>query len=268
MNDCQDLSELLKNGHSLAAMLAPSFPIIFNTETIVGQLKRAGFQKVVEVSLGAKHTNEAVINALKKDKMSRYITSPCPNIVRMIRTRFLEATKYLTTFIDSPMAATAREVVKNFPGIRPVFIGPCLVKKLEAAQDCPELNVLCVTYKDLQQLFTDLKITEEETDKKTSFDLIGDITRLYPVSGGLTQSSGARDILSEDDIEVISGSKNFENAIDRFLKSDHLRLLDILFCEGGCISGPGIDSSLTLEERRGKITDYWDKQKPISNRKI
>ena len=265
MNDIQNLPELLKSGQPLAAMLAPSFPIVFNPETITGQLKRAGFQKVVEVSLGAKHTNKMVINTLKKDETSRYITSPCPNIVRMIRTRFPEATKYLTTFIDSPMTATAREVADNFPNMRPVFIGPCLVKKLEAAEDCPELNILSVTYKDLQQLFTDLKITEKETDKNFSFDLTGDFTRLYPVSGGLTQSSGARDILSEDDIEVVSGGKNFENAIERFLKSDHLRLLDILFCEGGCISGPGIDSPLTLEERRKKITNYWNAQKPKSN---
>lgn len=265
MNDSQNLSELLKNGHPLVAMLAPSFPIIFNPETIVGQLRRAGFQKVIEVSMGAKHTNEMVINALKENETSRYITSPCPNIVRMIRTRFPQAVKYLTTFIDSPMAATAREVIENFPEIRPVFIGPCLVKRLEAAQDCPQFNILCVTYKDLQQLFTDLKISEEEADKNVPFDLTGDVTRLYPISGGLTQSSGAREILSEDDIEVISGSKNFEKAIGRFLKSDHLRLLDILFCEGGCISGPGIVSSLTLEERRKKITDYWNKQKLILN---
>lgn len=265
MNDNQNLSELLKSGQPLVAMLAPSFPIVFNPETIVGQLRRAGFQKVVEVSLGAKHTNKMLIKDLIKDETSRFITSPCPNIVRMIRTRFPEAIKYLTTSIDSPMAATAREVIKNFPGMRPVFIGPCLVKKLEAAEDCPELNIFCVTYRDLQQLFTDLKITEEIIDKNTSFDLTGDVTRLYPISGGLTQSSGARDILSEDDIEVVSGGKNFENAINRFLKSDHLRLLDILFCEGGCISGLGIDSSLTLEERRQKITDYWNKQKQTSN---
>lgn len=265
MNDEQNLLELLKTGKSLTAMLAPSFPIVFNPETIAGQLKRAGFQKVVEVSTGAKHTNKMLIKALIKDKTSRFITSPCPNIVRMIRTRFPEAVKYLTTSIDSPMAATAREVRENFPVTRPVFIGPCLVKKLEAAEDCPELNIFAVTFKDLQKLFIDLNISEKEADRNFPFDLTGDFTRLFPISGGLTQSSGARDILSEDDIEVVSGGKNFENAIIRFLNSDHIRLLDILFCEGGCINGPGIDSPLTLEERREKISDYWNKQKTTLN---
>ena len=66
MNDNQNLSELLKSGQPLVAMLAPSFPIVFNPETIVGQLRRAGFQKVVEVSLGAKHTNKMLIKDLTK----------------------------------------------------------------------------------------------------------------------------------------------------------------------------------------------------------
>ena len=259
MTEGQVLLELLTSHQPVAAMLAPSFPIVFNPETIVGQLKRAGFGEVVEVSVGAKRTNEMVISALKKDVNSRFITSPCPSIARMVRTKFPEAVKYLATAVDSPMVATAREVIRRFPDKRPVFIGPCLVKRLEADEDYPELNILCVTYKDIQQILADLKISEEESDKKVAFDLSGGVTRLYPISGGLVQSSGARDLLSDDDIEVVSGGKNAEEAIKRFINSDHLRLLDILFCDGGCVNGPGIDSPLTIEERRKKITDYWNK---------
>ena len=243
----------------MVAMLAPSFPIIFDPKVIAGQLKRAGFSEVVEVSAGAKRTNEMLLEALKKDKTARFITSPCPSIVRMIRTKYTSALEYLVTEVDSPMAATAREVIKNYGGKRPVFIGPCLVKRLEAYEDYPELNILCVTYKDLQQIFNDLNIGERESDKTVGFDMAGEETRLYPISGGLAQSSGVRELLSEDDIEVVSGGKNLESAITRFLESDHLRLLDILFCEGGCISGPGIVSPLTLDQRRQKITDYWNK---------
>ncbi len=258
MTEIQTLIELLKTRQSLIAMLAPSFPIVFNPKTIVGQLKRAGFQHIVEVSVGAMRTNKMIINALKTEESSRFITSPCPNIVRMIRARFPEAVKYLSLKADSPMVATARKVINQFPASRPVFIGPCLVKRLEATQDHPNLNILSVTYKDIQQIFTNLNIKEEITDEKITFDLAGGVTRLYPVSGGLTQSSGARDLLSEDDIEVVSGINNAQEAIKRFINSDHLRLLDILFCDGGCISGPGIDSSLSLEDRRKKIVDYWN----------
>jgi iron only hydrogenase large subunit-like protein len=258
MNESQTLLELLKNSRPVVAMLAPSFPVIFNPKTIAGQLKRAGFHQVVEISVGAIKTNDMTIEALNKNQESRFITSPCPNIVRMIKTIFPEAIKYLATEVDSPMVATARKVINQFPASRPVFIGPCLVKRLEATQDYPDLNILCVTFKDLQQIFNNLNIKEETTDENITFDLFGGMTRLYPVSGGLTQSSGARELLSEDDIEVVSGAQNAQEAIKRFINSDHLRLLDILFCEGGCISGPGINSSLSLEDRRKKIVDYWN----------
>lgn len=259
MEENKTLLELLKNGYPMVAMLAPSFPIVFDPKTIAGKLRRAGFQQVVEVSAGAKRTNEMVIEALKKDDQARFITAPCPNIVRMIRTRFPEALKYLATGADSPMVVTARKVIEKYPGKRPVFIGPCLVKRLEASEDYPELSILCVTYRDLQQILADLKIEEEAGDKDAVFGLEGEETRLYPISGGLAQSSGARDLLSDDDIEVVSGAKNAEEAIKRFLASDHIRLLDILFCEGGCINGPGIASTLTIEERRKRITDYWNR---------
>jgi iron only hydrogenase large subunit-like protein len=255
--DDQKPKDIIKSGQSLVAMLAPSFPIVFNPKTIVGQLKRAGFAEVVEVSMGAKKTNEEVLAKLNENVENRVITNPCPNIVRMIRSKFPEAINYLPISVDSPMAATAKLVKDKFPESRPVFIGPCLVKRLEAAEDRPELNILCVTFKDVQQLLIDLNIGEEIDDEKNTFSMVEENTRLYPVSGGLTQSSGARDLLSEDDIGVVSGAKNAMEAIQRFLDSDHIRLLDILFCEGGCINGPGIVSPLTMEQRRKKITDYW-----------
>jgi len=34
-------------------------------------------------------------------------------------------------------------------------------------------------------------------------------------------------------------------------------LLDILYCDGGCINGSGIESKLNTEERRDKIVSFW-----------
>lgn len=257
MNGYEELSEMLRDKKPLVAMLAPSFPIVFNPTKIVGQLKSIGFQQVVEVSVGAKTTNEMILAALLKDEKTRFIASPCPNIVRIVRTKFPEALPYLATAADSPMVATAKMVRENFPNKRPVFIGPCLVKQLEATEEHPELEILCVTYKDIQKIFEDLKTGDEVA--AADFDLAGSETRLYPISGGLAQSSKVRDLLSDDDVEVVSGGKNVDGAIRRFLDSDHIRLLDILFCDGGCINGPGIVSSLMIDERRRKITDYWNK---------
>ena len=259
MTDSELLWEILLSEQNVVAMVAPSFPIIFNPETIGGQLRQAGFAEVVEVASGARQTNEMLIKKLANNKTLRLITSPCPNIVRMIKTRFPEAAKYLSSDVDSPMIATAKKVRTTFPGKKPVFIGPCLVKRLEAAEEHPELEILCVTFKDIQQIFEKLHITEESVGKDIPFGLSDAKTRLYPISGGLTQSSEIRALLSDDEIEVVSGAKNDEEAIQRFINSDRIRLLDILFCDGGCINGPGIASQLNLEARRKKVTDYWNK---------
>ena len=96
-------------------------------------------------------------------------------------------------------------------------------------------------------------------DEHSEFDIKGAETRLYPISGGLSQSGKINEILSEDEYMVVSGWNNCVPALDNFENDKNIRLLDILFCEGGCIMGPGISSSLSIEERRKKIIDYWGK---------
>lgn len=58
---------------------------------------------------------------------------------------------------------------------------------------------------------------------------------------------------------VISGLGKCGEAIKRFAESDKIQLLDVLFCDGGCINGPGIESRLNLAERRKKVVDFWQK---------
>ncbi|MFZ5438011.1 MAG: [Fe-Fe] hydrogenase large subunit C-terminal domain-containing protein [Patescibacteria group bacterium] len=252
------LIDLLKKNQPLVAMLAPSFPIVYEFANIVGKLKRLGFSYVVEVTAGAMHTNAAAIELLKNNPQARVITSPCASFVRMIRTKYPHLEKYLGFAADSPMVATARIVKKKYPNHKPVFIGPCNAKKLEANEDYPELEILSVTYKQMQTVFDHFQLQDDPTDEQAKLDLEETHTRLYPISGGLAQSSAVKDLLADEEIEVVSGWQNCEQALKRFETSDRIRLLDILFCEGGCINGPGINSPLSLAERREKIVQFWE----------
>lgn len=255
MTDSDKLINLLKTKSRLVAMLAPSFPIMYDSSKIISQLKVLGFEKVVEVSVGAKETNRQLIEFIKSHPHARFITSPCASFVRFIKTKHREFLPYLTVDVDSPMVATAKIVKEKFPGFQPVFIGPCIVKKLEASQDHPELNIIVLTYKELDEVFKQLD-TNHHSLTTSAFDLSEPSTRMYPTDGGLTYSSGVRNILNEDEIRMISGWKNCEPVLMEFQNNPKIRLLDILFCEGGCINGPGIASSLALEERKKKILDY------------
>lgn len=257
MSDTDKLVQLLQSKQNLVAMLAPSFPIMYAYPEIISRLKKLGFEKVVEVSVGAKETNRQLVEFIKTHPQSRLITSPCASFVRFIKTKHREFLPYLAVEADSPMVATTKIVREKFPGFQPVFIGPCIVKKLEASEDHPELNILVLTYKELESVFGQfLPNNPSLLNNIDSFDLSESSTRRYPTDGGLTESSGVRNILGDDEIRVISGWKNCESALMEFQNNPKIRLLDILFCEGGCINGPGIASSLSIEERKKKIINY------------
>lgn len=258
--ESEELINLLESEKKMAAMLAPSFPVMFKAPEIVGMLRRLGFEKVVEVSRGAEETNKQLLALTKLHPNRRYITNPCPNIVRLIRTKYPHLVQYLSP-IDSPMAATAKLVQKKWgKKYEKVFIGPCLVKKLEAKEDRPKLNILAITYKDLQDVFKKKGIETKIIDKFARFDIIARDTRLYPISGGLSQSSGVINKFTDPEYDVISSPALAVKALDEFLQKPDLKILDILNCEGGCINGPGIESEDSLDRRRQKIINYWNKR--------
>ena len=251
------ITSLLQIKSPLAAMLAPSFPIMYSYPQIVGKLKRLGFTQVVEVTRGAHETNKMAVERLRQDPKARFLTAPCPSFVRLIRTKYPHLVKYLALAADSPMVATAKIARDKYPGSRPVFIGPCNVKKLEAGEDYPDLEIIAITFCQLDQLFKEFAISDEESDQDAQFDIEYKQTRLYPISGGLAQSSYVKDLLADDAVEVVSGWQECEQALKRFEENDQIRLVDALFCQGGCINGPGIDSRLSLVERRNRIISFW-----------
>jgi len=256
MNESTTLIDLLEKKGKLVAMIAPSFPIMFPYPAMITMLRKLGFSHVVEVAIGAKKTNEELVKLLKENPHARYITSPCPTIVRMIKKQMPQYAKYFPPNVDSPMAATAKIVREKYPGYRPVFIGPCIMKKYEANEDIPELEILVLTYRELSEVFSHFKISES-SDTNDHFDLSEPgMTKLYPIDGGLSHSSGLIHQLSKEEIYVTSGKENIITALETFDANKHIRLLDILYCPGGCIGGPGIESTLTTDERKHRILEY------------
>jgi len=256
--EAKELLSLLKEKRKLVAMLAPSFVIDFSYPEIIGMLKRLSFEYVVEVSAGAVETNKQLLALLKLHPDRRYITSPCPTVVKTIRNKYPDLIQFLAP-IDSPMSAIAKIVSKKYPGCKKVYIGPCFLKKMEAKEDYPELDILVLTYQDLKKIFEIKKISSKKSDKSQSFDINGADTRLYPISGGLAQSSGITKKFTDSEYDIISGPSLVEKVLNEFSNKIELKVIDILNCDGGCINGPGIASKISLDERRKKVTEYWEK---------
>lgn len=260
MNETARLIDLLNKKAKLVAMIAPSFPVVYEYPQIITRLKKLGFAYVVEVSLGAEKTNQQVLGLMQANPQKRFITSPCPSFVRMVRTKYPNLLNYLALSADSPMAATAKLLKEKFPDHSPVFIGPCVAKKLESSEDRPELNILVLTYKEIDEVFKNFNNDINPPAGSDKFDLEARDTRIYPMDGGLTLTSGANRILKDEEFRIVSGWKNVEQALVEFQNNPKIRFMDVLFCEGGCINGPGVVSNLSIIDRKKKIIDYFNRE--------
>jgi iron only hydrogenase large subunit-like protein len=68
-----------------------------------------------------------------------------------------------------------------------------------------------------------------------------------------------KDILNLEQVIVCDGPKCIEKAMFDFTNNSKYRFLDILFCEGGCLGGPGIVCNDNLETKKQRLFDYKEK---------
>lgn len=243
-------------------MLAPSFAAEFEYPEIVYRLRKLGFDQVVELTFGAKMVNIAYYELLKesieKEEKKTWIASPCPTLVNVIKAKFPELIPNLVPVV-SPMGAAALVCRKYYPDYKRVFVGPCVTKKLEAAELGTVDEVL--TFKELNELFKLKNIPEKITESKycVSFDkFYNDYTKVYPISGGLSSTLHYKNILKKKDILIMEGLTDIMNVLSEFKDGvyKHYKFLDVLTCEGGCISGPGMIGERSVKERTKKIIEY------------
>jgi len=242
----------LSNRRKMLVMLAPSFVVNFRYPGIVGQLKKLGFDKVVELTFGAKMVNKEYHQLLEKNKDSGelVISSVCPGIFETITNKYPEYAKNLAK-IDSPMIATAKICKKYFPEHKIVFIAPCNFKKIEANKRGYIDYV--IDYNELKNILDKSKAKSE----KASFDkFYNDYTKIYPLSGGLSRTAHLKQVLKKGEEKVIDGILNVEKFLDNPDKK--VRFLDVTYCEGGCIGGPCTPKNLTLTEKRKLVIKYLE----------
>lgn len=246
------------------AMLAPSFVVDFSYPEIISKLKKLGFDKVVELTFGAKMINRDYHKILKKTK-KLVISSVCPGIVETIKNKFPQYKKNLI-LVDSPMIATAKICRRIYPRHKVVFFSPCNFKKIEAEKSGYVDYVL--NYQELQSLLNNhknLKIGEIFFDK-----FYNDYTKIYPLSGGLSKTAHLRNVLGERETKIIDGIADVENFLEN--PSPEIRFLDVTFCKGGCVGGPNIVSKEPLSNRKKKVLDYMklaDKERiPLENKGV
>jgi iron only hydrogenase large subunit-like protein len=253
-NSQKKVLSILKKKEKVCLMVAPSFVVDFEYKSFVPLMKALGFDKVSELTFGAKIVNEHYHKYIKENKSKKgcekFISSVCPLSVELVKNRCPELKKFLLPF-DSPMVATAKILRKEYPKHKIVFLSPCSAKKVEAANS--GLIDAALTFKEMKGI-----LVKEKPGSKTSFSHLfdrfyNDYTKVYPLSGGLSKTLHSKDILKKEEIVSCDGCTDL---LKLFSKHSDKIFYDILFCDGGCIGGNGVASSLSISARRRKVLDY------------
>lgn len=240
------LLDMRKKEGPFAALIAPAATDQFpgTLEQLFTAVSKLGFDVVTEVALGAEVTTEreaAEFQEKMKSGQRIMTTSCCPAYVELVR-------RHIPDFLDkvsttpSPMLHTARLVREKHPGIKTVFIGPCIAKRHEAART-GEIDYV-LTFEELGAMLAGRKIDLISQEKWELARPASATARNYSKSCGVTNA-----VLSELMKEAPGFKLNskFINGIDK--KSLTLlklyaagklpaNFLEVMACDGGCVNGP------------------------------
>ena len=255
-----EVETLLKSGERVAACIAPSFPVEFQDEmdfrVLVGMLRKLGFARVVEVGFGADLVAERYRQLLCEQPRSQFIATTCPAIVNYVERYQPELVRYLSPIV-SPMVAISRALKVMEPGIKVVFVGPCVAKKTEAAN--PDIEGgpdVAITFRELRYLFLRWSVKPERVVPSDFDPPHPGLGGLFPVTRGLLQAANIPEDLLANEVVATDGLKGFTSVLDEFANGTmEARLLELLSCNG-CIAGPGLSSEETLFKRRARVSHY------------
>lgn len=259
-NDIDRAARLLNDADTVCVSIAPSFATAFDTwarDRLPSALRQLGFAYVGETALGATDVAHATAQHAVAAPDSHHVCSACPAAVYFIE-------QYATDFADrlvpvvSPMIAHARRLKQRFgPDTRVVFVGPCIAKKAEAQR--PELADavdVVLTFDELQTWIdrspVDLKHCEESTFDESP----GPDARFFPVPGGLARTAQLETNQFDRRIRAASGFEEFDAALNQLRTSNRPTMLEPLFCEQGCVHGPGMPKPGNRFEQRDRLIEF------------
>ncbi len=256
--------QLLEEPSPVIALLSSSLPAAFpdiRPKQVVSALKKLGFSEVMEAAFGAELVCREYAKILAENPGRPILSSTCPAMVSFIEKFYPELIGNLAPVV-SPVIAMGRIIKWQYnPEARVVFIGPCIAKKAETADEMVGgLIDAVLTFPELGEMLGAKGIDPASEEDAELSGPVPSMGRLWPVPGGLLKIAGiSTDILSTD-IVVAEGIDPAISCLREFVEGRaSTKFLDIFFCQG-CIDGPAIDNDLSLFERRRVIADYALKQ--------
>ena len=248
-DDLAAARQLLAQKKSVYVSLAPSFVTDFpnvKPAQMIGALKQLGFAGVSETALGAQQVSAQAAALLKKNPARVLASSACPTVVAFLQRHRANGAELLTGLL-SPLLTHCKMLRQHFGAdIGIVFIGPCIAKKLEAAQH-PELLDVALTFEDLRRWLEQEKIAPENLPAPAENRFVPERAAegaWYPVDGGMIAGMKSACAVNDCSLMAFSGLGAIKKALDGVeeMKPDNGLFLELLACEGGCVNGPKVRS--------------------------
>ncbi len=253
-----DFEKALNSGLAIA-IVAPSFAASWHSNygKVPSALRKLGFIKVIEAAFGADLISPLYAKELETSEVKPIISSSCPAVCNYIQKYRPELVPNLAKIV-SPMGAAARYIRSLYGDtIHIAFIGPCTAKKSEILNGGLNGIINSVfTFKEIKNIISDAGINIDEVEEGPFDEPHAYMGKTYPLAGGLLKTAELSGDILEKEIIVVEGKSKTLMMLDEIAHNQiNAKFVDVLFCEG-CISGPGIDSSLNYYSRREKIIEY------------
>lgn len=233
-SDMEKVKLMLQTGvvyASVAPSFAASYPGV-GIDALEAALKKLGFAGAEETAIGATIVKKEYERILDEDKPNILVSSCCSSINLMLRKYYPEALFTLAPVI-TPMQAHCRDIKRRHPDAKTVFLGPCISKKSEAAEDGAVDAVLMFDEFNRWLREEGIELAGQEDSRK------GGRARLFPTAGGIVETMDRNPGYT---YFAVDGVKKCMDVLDE-IKAGRLHhcFIEMSACEGSCADGPILD---------------------------
>lgn len=263
-----DVLRSIREGNQVIAIVAPAVLSQFDAtkEQVYGAFKALGFTDVIEVAQGAMKTVENEGHELleKLEEGQAFMTtSCCPSYIELVNKHIPALKPYVST-TGSPMYYTARIAKEKYPDAKIVFVGPCLAKRSEARRDDHVDYVM--TFEEIASVFDGYGIEIKESNPYSMGFTAVKEAHGFAAAGGVAGAVKAYLKLAPEQlaeinaVEVTNLDKKNISMLSAYARTGKApgRFIEVMACEGGCITGPG--SSTTNRESKVRFSKSLSKE--------
>lgn len=233
-SDMEKVRIMLQTG-TVYASIAPSFAASYpgvGIDALEEALKKLGFAGAEETAVGATIVKKEYERILDEEKPNILVSSCCSSINLMLR-KYYPETLFTLAPVITPMQAHCRDIKRRHPEAKTVFIGPCISKKSEAAEEDAVDAVLMFDEFNRWLREEGIELSRREDIRK------GGRARVFPTAGGIIETM---DKNPEYTYVAVDGVKKCMDVLDEIKEGRlHNCFIEMSACEGSCADGPILD---------------------------